>query len=136
MSSACPANQIVSALPSGEFFHRNFRPLREVAATWARGCFWHMNCEIIFSDRIMAMKIKMLTLLQEKRGYAQVTNRLPAPRPGVLFLMKLRAQANQSAAPRRRLSILVEVNKGPATPLPVKINHVNQNSATVQLSAR
>jgi len=84
----------------------------------------------------MAMKIKMLTLLQEQRGYAQVTDRLPAPQPGVLFLMKLRARTAPTASPRRRLSIVVETAKTPATPLPVKINHVSPNSAAVQVFAR
>ena len=84
----------------------------------------------------MAMKIKMLTLLQEQRGYAEVTNRNPASQPGVLFLMKLRARAAQKAGPKRRLSIIVESHKSPAVPLPVKINHVNPISATVQLFRR
>ena len=80
------------------------------------------------------MKIKMLTLLQEQKGYAQVTNRLPAPRPGVLYLMKLRERSAQTTVPLRRLSIAVECNQGPTAPLPVKINHVNRTSATLRLS--
>jgi hypothetical protein len=73
----------------------------------------------------MAMKMKMLTLLQEERGYARITNRLPAPRPGVLYLMKLRARMSQKAAPQRRLSITVEDGNTPAVPLPVRIIHVD-----------
>jgi hypothetical protein len=84
----------------------------------------------------MAMKMKMLTLLQEKRAHAQVTNRMPAPRPGVLFLMKLRAQSAQTTAPRRRLSIVVEAAEGPSATFPVKIHHVGHSPAMVQLFAR
>ncbi|HMP83505.1 MAG TPA: hypothetical protein PKA41_12465 [Verrucomicrobiota bacterium] len=82
------------------------------------------------------MKIKMLTLLQEQRSHARVTNRLPAPQPGVLFLMKLRERITQSAAPRKRLSIVVEMNNNPATPLPVKIHHVHPASASLRVFAR
>lgn len=81
----------------------------------------------------MAMKIKMLTLLQEKRGYDQVTNRLPAPRPGVLFLMKLRARPTQNSAPKRRLSIAVEMSSTASVPLPVKINHINPATSALRV---
>lgn len=84
----------------------------------------------------MAIKIKMLTLLQERKGYAEVTNRLPAPKPGVLFLMKLRARTNQNAAPKRRLSITVEANGNANTPLPIKINHVNPALSALHLFVR
>lgn len=72
----------------------------------------------------MANKMKMLTLLQEMRGYAQITNRRPAPRPSVLFLMKLRAETSRSSSPRRRLAISVTSSGGVNMPLPVKITHV------------
>ena len=83
----------------------------------------------------MANKMKMLTLLQEARGYAQLSYRHPAPRPNVLFLMKLRAQAARPAAPRRRLAISVTSGGGVNVPLPVKITHLKQENFAPQLRA-
>ena len=84
----------------------------------------------------MPTKIKMLTLLQEKRGYAQITDRIPASRPGVLFLMKLRARTPQTAVSKRRFAITVDANGNATTPLPVKINHVNPATQTFSVVAR
>jgi hypothetical protein len=84
----------------------------------------------------MPNKIKMLTLLQEKRGYAQITNRVPVPRPGVLFLMKLRARSAETTVPRRRLAITVDANHSTETPLPIKINHVNRAAQSFSVLAR
>ena len=87
-------------------------------------------------ELVMAMKIKMLTLLEEQRGYARITNRLPAPQPGVLYLMKLRARTTQNCAPKRRLSITVETSSTPAVPLPVKIIHVDPAAKALRVFVR
>jgi hypothetical protein len=74
-------------------------------------------------DGNMATKMKLLKLLQEVKGFAQITNRRPAPRPPFLYLMQLRSQTAQVDLPKRRLAI----EKGKDTshvPLPVKINHI------------
>jgi hypothetical protein len=81
----------------------------------------------------MANKVKMLTLLQERRGYAKIMDRTPSPKPGVLFLMKLRARATHNNAPKRRLSILVDTSENANTPLPIKIVHLNPASASSAL---
>ena len=83
----------------------------------------------------MANKIKMLTLLQEMRGYAQITDRRPSPRPSVLFLMKLRAQASRNTAPKRRLAISVTSSGSANMPLPVKITHVKPEARAVRAFA-
>ena len=62
--------------------------------------------------------------MQEVRGYAQVTNRRPAPRPSVLYLMQLRERAAQADLPRRRLAVVTDAKSADHTPLPIKINHV------------
>lgn len=72
----------------------------------------------------MANKAKLMKLLQEVRGYAQVTNRRPAPRPSVLYLMQLRGRNVQAAAPRRRLVVVAETHESTNTPLPIKITHL------------
>lgn len=72
----------------------------------------------------MATKATLMKLLQESRGYEQITNRRPTPRPIVLYLMQLRAQATPMNAPKQRLAITAEWQNGNETPLPVKINHI------------
>ena len=71
----------------------------------------------------MATKMKLLKMLQEVKGLAQVTNRRPAPRPPMIYLMQLRSQNATTQTPKRRLAI----EKGTDTthvPLPIKINHI------------
>jgi hypothetical protein len=69
----------------------------------------------------MATKMKLLKMLQEAKGLAQITNRKPAPRPPLLYLMQLRSQSNQAVTPRQRLTIETEALRAP---LPIKINHI------------
>ena len=77
----------------------------------------------------MAAKIRMLKLLQEIRGFAEIVNRCPPPRlPGLLF-MQMRSHVIQATLPRRRLKITTDVQDRPDTPHPVKINHVKQDPA-------
>jgi hypothetical protein len=77
----------------------------------------------------MANKAKLMKFLQEVRGYAQVTNRRPAPRPSVLYLMQLRGRNAQVATPRRRLIVVAEKQESANTPLPIKITHVKPDSS-------
>lgn len=72
----------------------------------------------------MATKIKMLKLAQQVQGYAQITNRRPAPRPPVLYIMQLREQVAQATVPKRRLAVQTDARDNSPTPLAVKINHV------------
>ena len=73
----------------------------------------------------MATKMKLLKMLQEVKGLAQITNRRPAPRPPLLYLMQLRSQESQTSSPRRRLTIQTVAL---STPLPIKINHVKSDN--------
>ena len=76
----------------------------------------------------MAAKMRMLKLLQEIRGFAEVTNRRPQSRiPGVV-LTQLRSSSVHAALPRRRLSITIDKHSPGNTPHHVKINHVKQDS--------
>ena len=71
----------------------------------------------------MATKMKLLKMLQEVKGLAQITNRRPAPRPPMIYLMQLRSQNAVAQQPKRRLAI----EKGSDTghvPLPIKIHHI------------
>jgi len=69
----------------------------------------------------MATKMKLIKMLQEVKGLAQITNRKPAPRPPFLYLVQLRSQSAQVETPRRRLAIEAEAVR---PPLPIKINHI------------
>ena len=92
-----------------------------------RAFCWHMNCELKFRNNFMATKIKMLRLLEEVRGYAQITNRRPSPRPAVLYLMEIRSHKHpEIVIPKRRLAISMSVENGANTPLAIKITHVAQ----------
>jgi hypothetical protein len=77
----------------------------------------------------MAAKIRMLKLLQEIRGFADMANRRPPPRSPGLVLMQIRSHVIQATLPRRKLSVQMDVQDGPDISHPVKINHVKQNPA-------
>ena len=79
----------------------------------------------------MATKMKLIKMLQEAKALAQVTNRKPAPRPPLFFLMQLRTQNQSVNAPRRRLSIEIE---GLHTPSPIKINHIRAGKTLLPLA--
>ena len=79
----------------------------------------------------MANKAKLMKFLQEVRGYAQITNRRPAPRPSVLYLMQLRARNEQASAPRRRLIVVSETHENANTPLPIKITHLKSEDSSL-----
>ena len=81
----------------------------------------------------MATKMKLLKMLQEVKGLAQITNRRPAPRPPVIYLMQLRTQNAATQQPKRRLAI----EKGTDTshvPLPIKINHIRPDDPGLPLA--
>ncbi|MGO8928960.1 MAG: hypothetical protein ACLQU3_18990 [Limisphaerales bacterium] len=75
----------------------------------------------------MAARVKMLTLLQEIRGFAQVSNRRPPPRSPGLFLAQLRSQGDHAILRRRRLNITIDPPNQSDIPLQVKIHHVKQS---------
>ena len=79
----------------------------------------------------MAAKIKMLTLLQEIRGFAQIASRRPSPRLPGLVLMQLRSQMTKAGPPYRKLNIVIGAHGHSELPHPVRINHVKPNSASV-----
>jgi len=76
----------------------------------------------------MATKLKVMKLLQEIRGFAQVTQRRPQPRPPGLFLLQLRSHITQTTSRRRRLVIPVQMHEPPDIPNPVKIKFSEDES--------
>jgi hypothetical protein len=69
----------------------------------------------------MATKMRVMKLLQEIRGLAQVTQRRPQTKAPGLFLLQLRSHVNQATSRRQRLIIPVQMHERPDIPNPVKI---------------
>lgn len=76
----------------------------------------------------MATKDKLMRLLQEVRGLAEITRRNPAPKPSPLFLMQLRSHLSGASRPRYRLSVSMEHGESAHFPHPVKITHLSPDS--------
>ena len=72
----------------------------------------------------MAAKIKIMKMLQEIRGLAEVTNRRPAPKQPGLFLIQLRSHVQNATQTRRKQTIAVNGLDGVEIAHPVIIRHV------------
>ena len=72
----------------------------------------------------MATKIRIMRMLQEIRGLAEITHRRPHVRQPGLFLIQLRSQVGGGSPSRGRLTILVDMQDPPDIPHPVKITHI------------
>jgi hypothetical protein len=77
----------------------------------------------------MATKVKLMKLLQEIRGFAQLTQRRQQPKPPGLFLLQLRSHLNHTTSQRRRLKIPIQLLEPPDIPNPVKITFIGGNVA-------
>ncbi len=80
----------------------------------------------------MAAKVRIMKLLQEMRGFAEVTNRLPQPRQPGLFLMKLRTHFSPGALPSRKRVITIEIQDRADIPDPVKITHLQASQVRAE----
>jgi len=76
----------------------------------------------------MAAKVRLMKLLQEIRGLAEITARRPQPRSPGLFLIQLRSHLLRTTQPLRK-RISVETEDQPDVPAPVKITHLHHTSA-------
>lgn len=83
-----------------------------------------MTCVHTVQTERMATKMRILKLLQEIRGLAQITNRRPQPKAPGLFLIQLRTHLTQSTPSRQKLVISVDMQNPPDLPHPVKITHL------------
>src|SRR5437588_10507189 len=72
----------------------------------------------------MAAKIRIMKLLQEIRGLADVTERHPTPRQPGLFLIELRSHLTDTRQTWPRKTNVVEMPGRRDIPRPVKIKHV------------
>lgn len=72
----------------------------------------------------MATKVRIMKMLQEIRGFAEVTQRRPQPRQPGLFLIQLRSHVIHTTATRKKQTIAVDMRDLPDIPHPVKITHL------------
>ena len=77
----------------------------------------------------MATKVKLMKLLQEMRGLAELNRRHPAPRPSALYLLQLRTHMAETSQSRRRLLVKIDLKESLDLPHPVKINHLKSRPA-------
>jgi hypothetical protein len=77
-------------------------------------------------NTLMATKIRMLKLLQEIRGFAEIVNRCPPPRSPGIFVAQMRPHVIQAAMPRRSLRVTMVERNSADIPHPVRINRVKQ----------
>lgn len=79
----------------------------------------------------MATKVNLMKLLQEVRGFAQLTNRRPLPRTPGPLLLQAHWLSRRSAGARDKRTLRIKMDNLPDIPHPVKINHI-----TMPASAR
>jgi hypothetical protein len=78
----------------------------------------------------MATKVKVMKLLQEMRGFADVTNRRPSPRTPGLFLLQIRSHVLHATDGRGKRTISVDVQNPLDIPHPIKIKHLEARPRT------
>jgi hypothetical protein len=88
-----------------------------------------VNCSIEFRIENMATKVKLMKLLQEVRGFAEIGRRHPPVKPSTLFLMQLRSHLAETSQSRHRLTITIDLKDSHNIPHPVKITHLNDEPA-------
>jgi hypothetical protein len=65
-----------------------------------------------------------MKLLQEIRGFAEMSQRRPQPRKPGLFLIQLRSHVLRTTTARKKQTIAVDMLEHPDIPHPVKITHL------------
>lgn len=73
-------------------------------------------------ENAMATKMNMLKLLQEMRGFSEMSRLQPLPKPSALYLMQLRTR--EASRAKRRLEIAFDLQDIATLPTPVLIKHV------------
>ncbi len=68
-----------------------------------------------------------MKMLQEIRGFAQITSRRPPAKLPGLFLVQMRSYARMNPL-RKKVIITVDLKDPPDIPHPVKITHLKANA--------
>jgi hypothetical protein len=76
----------------------------------------------------MATRIKLMKLLQEMQGFADMSSRRPQTRRPGLFLLQMRSHIHRTTLSSRKRTLTVEMQDRPDIPNPVKIVHLAGNT--------
>ena len=76
----------------------------------------------------MATRMNMMKLLQEVRGFAQLTNRRPLTRTPLPLLLQWHGPGFKSAEVKRKKTIRICIQEPNDIPRPVPIKFVSQNA--------
>ncbi len=82
---------------------------------------WHVTCIHRFKNLRMATRMKMMKMLQEMRGFAELTGRRPFSRPPAPLLLQFRIRGRKLAATKPKRVITVIMRDEPDIPHPVPI---------------
>lgn len=82
----------------------------------------------------MATRMKMLKLLQEMRGFAELTNRRRIARDPALFTMQLRSHVLRATNTRRKHTILINMQEPHDIPHAVKIVHLVEKAGAAAVA--
>jgi hypothetical protein len=83
----------------------------------------------------MANKIKLMKLLQEIRGFAEISQRRSNSKAPGLVLLQLRSQFSQPLR-RRRLRIPIQMQELPDIPKLVKITYIKEEGSSTPVPAQ
>jgi hypothetical protein len=80
----------------------------------------------------MATKVRIMKLLQEIRGMAQITSRRPPSKQPGLFMVQLRSHVTKATGPRRKIIIPIDLKDPVDIPDPVRITHIKVSTPESQ----
>lgn len=75
----------------------------------------------VVPTKAMATKVKIMKMVQEIRGLAELATLQPAPKASTLYLMQLRSRQMAERNVRHHLAIRFDLNEMTTLPDPVKI---------------
>jgi hypothetical protein len=78
----------------------------------------------------MATKVRIMKMLQEIRGLAQITSRRPPSKMPGLLLIQMRPNGPRTITQRKKTIIKVDVQEPLDIPNPVKITHLKTHPAS------
>ena len=81
----------------------------------------------------MATRIRMMKLLQETQGLAEVTNRRPPTRSTAALVLQIRQPLFRRPKDKQKRIIRIVIQDPPDIPHPVKIRHLTGSELPVVL---
>jgi hypothetical protein len=82
----------------------------------------------------MAARMNINKLLDEIKGFAEISNRQAFSRHAPPFCLELRARSTKLRLPRQRIDVWTDLKDLPDVPHPVKITHLGNKPAGPPIS--